>query len=157
MKKAIIIRGPSGVGKTFIARKISKKYDYKHCDVDEFKLIFSKTRSEVRSKIADKVAYAYCKEIIEEGFNIIIEALPEKSVKKLVVLMKKNKYKIINISLTAPLKVCIINDMKRTDRKFGRKVIEEVYDKYNVKKGPCFDVSELTNKQILNKIDKIIK
>jgi len=157
MKKAIILRGPSGVGKTWIARKISKKHNYKHCDTDSFKLIFSKTRTLTRSKIAGKITYSYAKELIREGYNVIIEALPEKYIDKLIPLMKKRKYKIIEISLTAPLKVCIKNDLKRTDRKFGKKVIEEVYSKYNVNKGFCLDVSKLTNKQISKKIEKVLK
>jgi adenylate kinase family enzyme len=127
MKKAIIIRGPSGVGKTYLSRKISRKYDYKHCDTDSFKLIFSNVRTPIRSKIAGKVTNFYAKELIKEGFDIIIEALSETHINKLMPILKRNNYKIIEISLTAPLKVCIKNDLKRTDRKFGKKVIEEAY------------------------------
>ena len=157
MKKAIILRGPSGVGKTYLARKISKKHNYKHCDTDYFKLIFSKIRTPIRSKIAGKVAYEYAKELVREGYDLIVEAVPEKYVDKLILLMKKNKYKIIEISLTAPLKVCIKNHSKRTGKMFRKDVIEEVYDKYNVKKGHCFNTSKLTTKQILEKIGEALK
>ena len=62
MKKALIIYGPSGAGKKTLAKEICNKYNYKHCDADEFKLIFSKQRSIERTEIGEKTCYAYASE-----------------------------------------------------------------------------------------------
>ncbi len=153
MKHAIILYGPSGAGKTTLSNKICKKYDYKHCDTDVFKQLFSTKRSEERSKISSKISYLYAKELIKENYNVIIEALPLEFINKLRPLLKKHNYKIIEISLAASLEKCIKNDQGRTDRKFGKAVIEEVYPWYNHRIGHIIDTEKKTPDKVFKEVE----
>jgi len=154
MKRAFILHGPSGVGKSTLASIICKKHDYKHCDADEFKFIFSETRSDERTEIGEKIGFEYTKELINRGHNIIIEVFPEKTIKKLKPLLKKNNYDIIDISLKAPLSQCIKNDKTRIKKTFGKDVIIEVYDLYCSDKGHVINVTNKTVKEVYDIIKK---
>tara|TARA_Y100000034_G_C6866859_1_gene395206 strand:+ start:768 stop:1400 length:633 start_codon:yes stop_codon:yes gene_type:complete len=91
MKKAIIMKGPSGVGKSSVSSLICKNHNYKHCDADEFKWLFSHKRSKERTKIGEYICYVYTKELIKRGYNIVIEATPGDYIKKRLSYFKSKK------------------------------------------------------------------
>jgi len=154
MKKAIILYGPSGVGKSTLANKISKNSNFKHCTADEFKFIFSKKRSNLRSELGEILAYHYAKELIKRDFNIILEAIPDNYLKNLKRLLNKQKYKIIEISLIARLEKCLKNDMMKKDKKYGPKIIKEVYEKLCFKRGDVINVEDKNLHQIFKEVKK---
>jgi|TARA_Y100000034_G_scaffold20291_1_gene23149 predicted kinase len=154
MKRAIIIKGPSGVGKSSVSSLICKNNNYKHCDADEFKWLFSHKRSKERTQIGESICYIYTKELIKNKYNIIIEALPGNYIKKLIPLLKKNKYKIIRIVLQAPLKQCIKNNTLRKRKGYDEQVIREVYDRLSSNEGDKINVSNKSVQQIYNLIRK---
>lgn len=154
MKKAIIIKGPSGVGKSSISSLICKNHNYKHCDTDEFKWLFSHERSKERTRIGEYLSYVYAKELIKKRYNIVIEAIPKVYIKKLIPLLKKNNYQIIRIVLQASLEQCIRNNSQRKRKGYDEQVIREVYDKLSSSKGDKIDVTGKSVQQIYNIIRK---
>jgi len=154
MKRAIIMKGPSGVGKSSVSAMICKNHNFKHCDADEFKWMFSHSRSKERTEIGEYLGYTYAKKLIETGHNVIIEAIP---MKKLEGLLRKHKYKVIWICLKAPLKQCIRNNATRKKKGYEKKVIREVYDKLSKQKGIVIDSEGKSVRQIYNMIKKKIR
>jgi len=83
-----------------------------------------------------------------------VEALPLNYLKKSKKTLKKEKYTIIEISLSCSLKKCLENNQKRNKRKaFDQSVITEVYDKYNLKVGTVIDVSNKTPTAVFKEIE----
>ncbi|MEK6918937.1 MAG: hypothetical protein AABW73_02765 [Nanoarchaeota archaeon] len=153
-KHALIINGPSGVGKSAISSLICKKYNYKHCDIDEFKLLFSQERSKERTKIGEKTGYFYAKELIRMGYNLVIEAIPDKYAEKLIPLLKKNNYKFSQIVLIAPLDQCIKNNKMRKRKSYNETVIRNLYKGLLLVKGDKVDISGKSINQAYNEIIK---
>jgi len=154
MLRAIILNGPSGIGKSSVASLIAKNHDYKHCDVDEIKWMFSHERSKERTEIGEYVGYIYTRELINRKHNVIIEALPEDYIKKLLPLLEKHNYKIVIICLKAPLEQCIRNNATRKRKGYDSEVIREVYNTLSNSKGDIIDATNKTTQQIYNIIRK---
>ena len=154
MKKAIIINGPSGIGKSSVSTLICKNHNYKHCDTDEFKWLFSHERSKERTEIGEFTSYVYTRELIKRGYNLVIEAIPGSYIKKLTPLLKKNNYKVIRIVLRAPLKQCIKNNLQRKRKCYPEQVIRDVYYKLSSSIGDKIDVTGKSVPQIYHIIRK---
>ncbi len=154
MARAIILKGPSGIGKSTVASLIAKHHNYKHCDIDEIKWMFSHERSKERTEIGEYVGCVYTKELIKRKHNVIIEALPDEYIKKLLPLLKKHNYKIIQICLQAPLEQCIRNNATRKKKGYDPEVIREVYDELLSSNGDIIDATDKYAQQIYNIIKK---
>ena len=154
MVQAIILKGPSGIGKSTVASLIAKNNNYIHCDVDEIKWMFSHERSKERTEIGEYVGCVYTKELIKRKHNVIIEALPDEYIKKLLPLLKKHNYKIIQICLQAPLEQCIRNNATRKKKGYDPEVIREVYDELLSSNGDIIDATDKYAQQIYNIIKK---
>lgn len=154
MKKAIILYGPSGCGKTTLAKKIVKKFNYKHCDTDYFMFTFSKERSKERSEIAVEVNYTYIKELIKRKHDLVIEAMPTKKINSLKRILKKERYKIFEVSLISTIEKCLTNNKTRSERRYTNKTIKEVFEKYTEKKGFVIDTTNLSENQVFNLVKK---
>jgi adenylate kinase family enzyme len=158
MQIAIKLYGPSGVGKSTLGGMICKKYDYKHINAAEFKRIFSVKRSRIRTDIGEKMACLYAKELILRGFSIVIEDIPDEYyLKPLKRLLKERRYKLIEISLVAPVEQCVRNDRKRGINAYGEEAIREVYPKYLIRAGYVIDVTDKSKKEVFRLADRCIK
>lgn len=153
MSRAIIIKGLSGIGKSTVSSLIAQNHNYKHSDIDEFKWLFSHERSKQRTDIGQYMGYRYAKQLIKQNYNIIIEALPNNYLKKLMPYLKKQNYTILRISLQAPLEQCIKNNATRERKGYESKVIEEVYEQLLSTKGDIIDVTNKSAKQIYDIIN----
>jgi predicted kinase len=156
IKQALILYGPSGVGKSTLAGKLCRSLGFKHCDCDSFKLIFSAERSPERTEIAGKISYLYAKELIDRGHDVLIEALPIEHNDKLIKRMKERNYHIVEISLQASLEQCIRNNRHRTTRGFSDKVIKEVYPTLLFERGTVIDVTGKTPATVYAKVRRLI-
>ena len=156
MTKALILYGPSGVGKSELALRVCTEYGYKHCDADAFKILFSKERSKFRTYVGEKMSYLYGKELIKNGLSILIEAIPDMYNNKLIQMLKKNKYNILEVSLIAPLEQCIRNNRMRKVKGYTDEVIAEVYNKLLVRRGKVVDVTNKSTTVVFKEIKKII-
>lgn len=154
MKTLIIINGPSGVGKSSVSALICKKHGYKHCDADEFKLLFSNKRSQERTDIGNFMAYTYTKELIKRGYSIIVEADFKNYLNKLTPLLKKSNYRVFKILLYANIEFCIKNNSKRKRKGYEEAVIREVYEKLCLDEGDKINVSGKSTNEVYNIIQK---
>jgi len=156
-KRAVIIYGPSGVGKSTLSKKISEKLNFRHCTADEFKFIFSDKRSKLRSSIGEALAYQYAKILIENKLNIILEAIPDNFLKKLKKILREKKYKVVEISLVASLDECKKRDMLRGGKKYGPRVIKEVYNDLSFKRGKVVNVEDKKTQLVFREIKQYLK
>ena len=148
------MQGPSGVGKSTVSSLICKNYNYKHCDADEFKWLFSHERSKERTAIGEYIAYIYAVELIKHRHNIVIEAIPNKYLRKLIPLLRKNNYTAVRILLQAPVEQCVRNNTQRKRKGYNEKAIREVYSKLSRDNGDKIDVTGKSVKQIYDIIKK---
>src|SRR3989338_4535669 len=154
MVRAIILNGPSGIGKSTVASLIAKRHNFKHCDVDELKWLFSHERSKERTEIGEYLGYVYARELIKRKHSLIIEALPSKYIKKLLPMLKQQGYKIARICLKAPLAQCIRNNATRKRKCYDSNVIREVYDTLSNSEGGVIDVTNKSARQIYTILKK---
>ncbi len=148
MPFAIIIRGPSGVGKSSISKQLKQHIPKLiHLDIDSFKHIISKESSDLRSEIAHKVGSFFLTQLIHNKFNVIIEEiLREKYYREVTKLLKKSKYKVITIFLAASKDELIKRDKNRVKNK-GVKIISALYQ----------EITPLQEDLIINTTNKTIK
>jgi predicted kinase len=157
MAIAIKLNGPSGVGKSTLGRRICEKDRYKHINAADFKRIFSSKRSNERTIIGEKLAYFYAKELIHRRVSVVIEDIPEKYLKNIKRLLKEQRYKLIEISLVAPIEQCIKNNRTRGIHAYGEKVIRAAYSKFLVRKGYVIDVTNKSKQEVFRLANKYIR
>ena len=157
MPIAIKLNGPSGVGKSTLGSQICREYDYKHLNAADFKRIFSTKRSKIRTDIGEKLVYFYAKELIHKGFSVVIEDIPGRYLKILKRLLKEQKYKLIEISLVAPVEQCIRNDRTRGIHAYGEEVIRELYPKFLVRTGYVIDVANKSKQEVFRLANKYVR
>lgn len=110
MNKVLILRGPSGVGKSTISEIIQLKLGVNWCviDVDKFKHYMpmkegQSNRAE-RTKIAHDVSMFFAKEMYDKGYDVILEEMYKKPYNDMVVeFLKQNDFKYLKVFLSAPV------------------------------------------------------
>lgn len=128
-KLAVIIRGPSGVGKSTIATLLHKKLPKSACiDIDLLKRMVSEESSPERTQIAHVVALSFAEQLMKNDYNIILdEIFRDEHYVKFQSLFARANYRLISIFLSAPLSVLIERDRKRTQKVKGEEIISRLY------------------------------
>jgi len=135
MSYYIIIRGPLGIGKTTIAKKLAEKLHAQYLSIDEIvdAKDFRKTKasdgfiSEESFVRANERIIPKVKEYLDEGTPVIIDGNFYRK-NALLDLLKRLKYEHYVFTLQAPLEVCIERDKKRK-KPLGKDAARVVYNK----------------------------
>ncbi len=134
MAYCVIIRGPLGVGKTEISKKLSKKLAGKYISIDS---LLMKSRLDKVDKKENRIPV---KRFIKATESIVNEMKTELKSGKIIIfdgnfyyksqiLYLKNSLncKFCIFTLKAPLAVCIERDRRR-EKPYGRAATKAVYD-----------------------------
>jgi len=162
MSYYIIIRGPLGIGKTTIAKELSKKIKagYIAYDriIDKYKLSKDKEEGYISQKSffkANKLIIKKVKSLIKKKSMVLDGNFYWKS--QIDDLVNNLKYPHYIFTLKAPLKVCIERDSKRK-KTYGKDATTVVH-----KKSTSFDygiqinTNNKTKEQVIDEILKKIK
>ena len=151
MSFVVIIRGPLGVGKTSVAKKIAFILSAHYFSIDS--IVDSKKVSKIISRDtfiaektfleANKMLVPKVKSLLKRKKIVVIEGSFYRR-KALTELVKKCGRKTYVITLSAPLSTCIARDKKRRKSQ-GKDITKGVYEKFaTVKYGKYIDTSTLT-------------
>lgn len=157
-KVAVIIRGPSAVGKSTIAGLLHKKIPNSACvDIDVFKHMISEVSSQNRTEIAHAVAFCFTQELIERKYNIILEEIfRDEHYGKFLELLDGAGYSVTSIFLKAPLPTLVERDAGRIHKVKGEDVVTRLHSEIIPRTGDIIiDVSTSTNEEIVEQIAKL--
>lgn len=114
MNSVIVLRGPSGVGKSTIAHLIQEKLgkNWVAVDVDKFKHYMpmkdrQANRAE-RTKIAHDVSKFFAKQMYDKGYDVILEEMYKKAYNDAIVeFLEINNMHYLKVYLDAPIDLII--------------------------------------------------
>ena len=137
----VILRGPSGVGKSTISRHIQEKLgaNWTVIDVDKLKhympLKEGKTNRGERTEIAHDVSRYFAKRMYEKGYDVILEEMyRQEHNDALVDFLKTNSMRYLKVFLSAP-----IEDLIRRSREREKDVPEEETRRFYAETQPLQD------------------
>jgi predicted kinase len=159
-KLAVIIRGPSAVGKSTIAALLHKKLPNSACiDIDILKRMISEESNSDRTKIAHVVALSFTQQLIGGKYNIILEEIfRDEHYKKFRELLDGAGYRVTSVFLTAPLPTLIERDAGRTNKVKGGEVVTRLHSEITPRREDyVIDVMVLTNEEVVEKILGFVK
>ena len=155
MSYFIIIRGPLGIGKSTIARKLSKILNAEYISIDKV----------LEENNLDKADNNFTPEDFIKANEIILPQIKKDLANKVIILdgcfyfkeqiehLKKNlQFKHFIFNLKAPVEVCIVRDAGRK-RVYGEKAAREVYElvsKFSL--GINIDTENKTENQVIREI-----
>ncbi len=133
MSVVVILRGPSGVGKSTISRHIQEKLgrNWVVIDVDAFKHYVPLKEDNVnraeRTEIAHDVSQFFAKELYEKGYNVILEEMyRQKHNDTLLKFLDDNDMRYIKVFLRASLDDVISRSQHR-DKKVPTEETRRLY------------------------------
>lgn len=155
----VIIRGPSGIGKSTISKELSKILGAYYIPIDDF------LEKEGLDNINEKEGCIPVKNFTELNKNILPKIKSELEKDKIVIIdgnfyHKEQIENIINnlsylnyvFSLKAPLKVCIERDNKRQNS-YGKKATTEVYRLVSkLNHGTLIDTNNKSINQVIEEV-----
>ncbi len=114
MNSVIILRGPSGVGKSTISHLIQQKLglNWTVIDVDKFKHYMpmkdgQSNRAE-RSKIAHDVSKFFAKAMYDKGYDVILEEMYKKDYNDSIIeFLQTNDMRYLKVYLDAPIDLVV--------------------------------------------------
>lgn len=151
MKTVIVIRGPLGVGKTAVAKRLASSIKAKYISID--KILEENRMDEVKgksipvrnfikaNKIATGLASKSVKSVIDGNFY---------SRKQLENLVKNIAASCYVFTLKASLKTCIMRDKKRK-RTYGKAAAEAVYN-MSFDYGVCINTEKKSTDDVVKEI-----
>ncbi len=120
MNKVIVLRGPSGVGKSTISKLIQEKLGLNWCiiDVDNFKHYMpmkeNQSNRPERAEIAQDVSKYFAKKMYDKKYDVILEEMYKKPYNdSLVEFLTQNDISYIKVFLSAPIELVIARAQAR--------------------------------------------
>ena len=114
MNSVVILRGPSGVGKSTVSRLVQEKsgINWTIIDVDKFKHYMpmkeGQSNRAQRTKIAHDVSQFFAKTMYENGYDVILEEMYKKKYNDSIVeFLQTNNMHYLKVFLTAPVELVI--------------------------------------------------
>ena len=166
MNKVVILRGPSGVGKSTISRHIQDKLgvNWTAIDVDKLKHYMpmkegQSNRAE-RSRIAHDVSKFFAKAMYDKGYDVILEEMYKKDYNdSLIEFLKNHDMQYLKVFLSAPVELVVERAQARekevSDDEIRRHFSEiEVYDDDFVIDTAKFSSDEVAN-LIIGKLSEL--
>lgn len=131
----VVIRGPAGVGKTTVSKRLAKQLNMKYISLDE--VLHNETNLEQRNtksvpkenwKEVNEIIIPRANEILKKGKNVIFDGnFYHKDY--LLDLVKNIKTKGYVFTLKACVETCMKREKKRDNKyKIGKKEIEIVHE-----------------------------
>jgi shikimate kinase len=157
----IIIRGPLGIGKTTISKKLAELLNAKYFSFD--KILKENGLDKVDDNFtpqdfvkANKIVLPDIKKTLEDGQIVILDGCFY--FKEQITHLEKNIDSPLYIfTLKAPLKTCIDRDSKRK-KVYGKIAAKEVYELVSkVKIGKIVNTKNKTIQEVIGKIITLIK
>ena len=130
MTKAILLRGPAGVGKSTIGRQLQEQLpgSWANLDVDLFKHMISKKSSMFRSDTAHDVALYFLEKLLQSNTNMVIEEIfKEPFYNQTLELFEKYNCEVLTVFLTATVDTVVQRDEARAKNK-GEDTIRMLHD-----------------------------
>lgn len=152
---AIIIRGPSGVGKSTVSRELHNLIEKSaHINVDTLKKMISSESSTERTEIAHSTAQFFIKELILNKFNVIIEEIfRDQHLSEIKKVIQSSGYVCFTFFLAAPAKTLLQRDEGRKEKTKGEQIILNLYKEIQPNPNEeIINTEKLTEKEIANKI-----
>lgn len=161
MKKSffIIIRGPMGVGKSTVAKKLAKKLNAEYILIDrildEYRLTGDWESGYISQKSfikANEISVRGVKKILENGKPVVFDGnfYWKSQIEDLV--KRLGKYNSYVFALKASLNVCIKRDSGRK-KSYGKDAAEAVYKKSN--SFSCGDIMDTECKDVASVVNEI--
>lgn len=120
MNCVVVLRGPSGVGKSTISKAIRRKLavNWAIIDVDKFKHYMpmkeGQTNRAERTLIAHDVSNYFLSQMYSKGYNVVMEEMYKKQYNdKLVSFMHDNRISYFKVFLSAPVDLVVERAQKR--------------------------------------------
>lgn len=130
-KRAIILRGPSGTGKSTVGNLLKQSIQGSvHIDVDLLKHMISFESSETRSSIAHNVTLFFLKQLVRAGYSTVIidEIFRKDFFDQVTGVLKKYKLPVQSFFLMAEEADLIRRDRGRIGKTKGRQTIQRLYE-----------------------------
>jgi len=153
MSYYIIIRGPAGIGKSAIAKKLAQQLQTHHISFDHIRIRYHLGIQEQDRIKANEIAIPEAKEKLDGGHRVVFEGVfYHKS--QLQHLIKNLAYRHFVFSLHAPLQECIGRDSSREgEARIGEERVREVYERVaRFDYGMVIDTSGKTVAEVVQEI-----
>lgn len=155
MTKAILLRGPAGVGKSTTGRLLQEQLPgiWANLDVDLFKHMISKDSSAFRSDTAHEVALFFLGKLLQSDVSVIIEEIfKEPFYNQALKLFEKYNCEVLTVFLTAPADTVVQRDEGRTKHK-GEDTIRMLHNEISpLSEKLVIDTAQNTIQDTVNRI-----
>ncbi len=153
----VIIRGPAGVGKTAVAKKLAKKLNAVYISFDQIREKHGIGLSEKQRIKANEIAIPLATKKLSAGKIVIFDGVfyHPSQLKHLVAALK---FSYFVFTLTAPVEEVVLRDAKRKGKaKMGERKIRDFYPVVaKFKPGIVINTSGKSAGQIVDKICRLI-
>lgn len=155
MTKAILLRGPAGVGKSTIGKQLQEQLsgNWANLDVDLFKHMISKESSLFRSDTAHDVTLYFLEKLLQSDVSVVIEEIfKEPFYYQTLKLFEKYNCEVLTVFLTAPADTVVQRDKERAKHK-GEDTIRMLHNEISpLSEKLIIDTSRNTTQETVDQI-----